>query len=227
MRIVIVIITIKSYRVRVTPNMIMLNRKIIYAIRMVKIVDDIYRVVRDRIEQYDDKIDEMDRVMIWVRLLDFTKKRICYCVFVISADLMQFRRVPPTTTQLLTSALDYLDLGHEADIDSVCSSISSSRVFFDESLRYPFPRHHNGRRSKSAQSFGYENEYENIAAARSSCNGYRVVPTGEQMSDMEIDYFDAEEDDDGVDPLTAMHKLTNDIRQNFGDYKLASFSDID
>jgi hypothetical protein len=144
---------------------------------------------------------------------------------------MQLRRVAPSSTQphQQSSTLDYLglDTGHEADIDSVCSSVSSSRVFFDESLRYPFPRQHQ-RRSKSAKSFGYENEYENIAAAPSAANGgagaafYRMPS---ELSDMDIDYFDA--DEDGVDPLTAMHRLTNDIRQNFGDYKLATFSDID
>lgn len=124
------------------------------------------------------------------------------------------------------SNLDYLGLdpGHEADIDSVCSSRASSRVFFDESLRFPFPQsgRANGMTS-SRKSIGYDSEYDNFRNGLSQDNVFRVPS---QISDMEIDFFDAD-DDAPLDPLDEMRKLARDIKQSFGDFKLASFSDVE
>jgi hypothetical protein len=124
------------------------------------------------------------------------------------------------------SSLDYLGLdpGHEADIDSVCSSRASSRVFFDESLRFPFPQGGPAiTMTTSRKSIGYDSEYDNFRNGLSQDGVFRVPS---QISDMEIDFFDADEGDP-IDPLDEMRKLARDIKQNFGEFNLASFSDVE
>uniref|UniRef100_A0A914WU16 adenylate cyclase n=1 Tax=Plectus sambesii TaxID=2011161 RepID=A0A914WU16_9BILA len=125
-----------------------------------------------------------------------------------------------------SSNLDYLGLdpGHEADIDSLCSSRASSRVFFDESLRCPFPQTRRPTSmSASRKSIGYDSEYDNFRNGLSQEGVFRVPS---QISDMEIDFFDVDEDSP-INPLDEMRKLARDIKQNFGDFKLASFSDVE
>lgn len=133
--------------------------------------------------------------------------------------------------QTPSSSLDYLGLdpGHEADIDSVCSSRASSHVFFDESLRFPFPQ---SRASQSAvtrrKSIGYDSEYDNFGGGLSSQDGGGIFRVPSQISDMEIDFFDANNGDSPIaNPLDEMRKLTSDIKQNFGEFSLASFSDME
>lgn len=93
------------------------------------------------------------------------------------------------------SELDYLclDGGHDADIDSVASSRASSRVFFDESARLPFPR-------------------RSLHSLRSSTNSLpRLGPAVESPSDGDWD------------GAARLKQLTSDIQQSFGRYPLASF----
>ncbi|MFH4977872.1 hypothetical protein AB6A40_004581 [Gnathostoma spinigerum] len=78
-----------------------------------------------------------------------------------------------------------MDTGNEADIDSVCSSITNSSIF--EHLRW-----------NSVHSIGYENEYE--------------VASKEDLKALARDQMEA---------------LSRDIRRNFGDYHLSTFSDIE
>src|SRR5438552_2538967 len=63
------------------------------------------------------------------------------------------------------ASLDYLGLdpGHEADIDSVASSRYSSRIFFDKSAKFPFPRiaRPQSLQSSTRSGLNYDSEYDN------------------------------------------------------------------
>ncbi len=116
----------------------------------------------------------------------------------------------------LLSSLDYLGLdpGHEADIDSLASSRCSSRVFFDESAKFPFPQM---RRNNGPSDSDYDNSFR---------PGLWSLPP-QQVSDMEIDIFDDKEQSrKELSTATGIQKLTSDIKKSFGEYKLASFSDL-
>lgn len=118
------------------------------------------------------------------------------------------------------SSLEYLalDPGHDADIDSLASSRCSSRIFFDESAIYPFPQM---RQNSAPVGIDEDSEYEN--SYRPGILSLHPQP----VSDMEIDFFD-EPEEAGKPEATSngIQKLASDIKKSFGEFKLASFSDL-
>lgn len=123
--------------------------------------------------------------------------------------------------------------GNEADIDSNCSSITASRACLDR-IRW-----------KSVHSIGYDNEYEfnNYSSEAESASGLsRASSTALSLNDpmansgafvpknrnfLAID--DVTEEAVCEQQLTRgqVYAIARDIRKNFGDYQLASFSDIE
>lgn len=124
------------------------------------------------------------------------------------------------------AALDYLglDTGHEADIDSM-SSRCSSQVFDDRSPTFSLYQILHGNSSarnaaarKDVKTKDYDSEYDNYRPGMLSDEEFfRPEP----VSDMEIDFFGQDNATDGL------RKLTEDIQKSFGNFQLASFSDVD
>jgi len=125
------------------------------------------------------------------------------------------------------------DAGNEADIESSnCSSLASSRMNFAVSRP---------RWKQSIHSIGYDNEYElaSVATSQNSSmasgmhfNG--VLPSdGRDMTQRggDTDFIPMDADiNDGEGMLDArgqVEKLSRDIQRNFGEFQLATFSDID
>ncbi|KAH7731831.1 Protein ACY-3 [Aphelenchoides avenae] len=109
------------------------------------------------------------------------------------------------------------DNGNDADVDSICSSLASS-VMFDR-LRW-----------KSVHSIGYENEYELVSEREDSTSvAGAEEPFVKRSVGAGINFppMDADSDVEVAEARTQVEALSRDIRQNFGDYQLASFSDID
>ncbi|KAI6215428.1 hypothetical protein M3Y94_00384200 [Aphelenchoides besseyi] len=130
-----------------------------------------------------------------------------------------------------------VDNGNDGDVDSNCSSLASSAMF--DRLRW-----------KSANSIGYDNEYEiaDFASETDETSGSRFsalsgvlpppnpmtssVPFGDGVEFRAVD--EDSEDDNGNDRneeqellRQQMQQLSKDICNKFGNYKLASFSDAD
>jgi hypothetical protein len=114
-----------------------------------------------------------------------------------------------------------LDNGNEADVDSNCSSLASSMMF--DRLKW-----------KSVHSIGYENEYELVSEMEDSSIGGAEEPfLGDSVgantnfaamdADSEVELKNHEEHL----PIIELSKISEDIRKKFGDYQLASFSDLD
>ncbi|KAE9554247.1 hypothetical protein FO519_002546 [Halicephalobus sp. NKZ332] len=113
-----------------------------------------------------------------------------------------------------------IDAGNEADIDSNCSSLASSTMF--DKLRW-----------KSVHSIGYENEYEFASDVEE-----RLLPPIVPVNPKEKSSVGADSDFLPMDASGSEAELEQNMRQeveaisrdiykNFGEYKLASFSDID
>lgn len=86
-------------------------------------------------------------------------------------------------------------------------------------------------RWKSVHSIGYENEYELVSEREDSTSVAGAEDPFVQRSvgaGINFPPMDADSDVEAVpDARTQVEALSRDIRQNFGDYQLASFSDID
>jgi len=124
------------------------------------------------------------------------------------------------------------DAGNEADIESSnCSSLASSRM--NCSMGRP-------RWKQSIHSIGYDNEYE-LASVGTSQNSSMasgmhfngVLPSadgggrgggGSDFVPMDADINDGEM---MLDARGQVELLSRDIRRNFGEFQLATFSDID
>jgi len=140
------------------------------------------------------------------------------------------------------------DPGNDADVDSNCSSLTSSMMVLDNA------------RWKSVHSIGYENEYEfdecydedenelQLSAYSASYeeglneNRDDDEPCSTNAASKSIGYYadflavDAESgetNEEGektwhiLDTESEMKKLSKTIRHNFGDFQLSKFSDID
>ena len=112
-----------------------------------------------------------------------------------------------------------IDAGNEADIDSNCSSLASSTMF--DKLRW-----------KSVHSIGYDNEYEFASDVEE-----RLLPpilpekkektaVGADSDFLPMDASDSEAELE-QNMRQEVEAISRDICRNFGEYKLASFSDID
>lgn len=113
-----------------------------------------------------------------------------------------------------------IDAGNEADIDSNCSSLASSTMF--DKLRW-----------KSVHSIGYDNEYEFASDVEE-----RLLPpilpekqkekpaVGEDADFLPMDASDSEAELE-QSMRQEVEAISRDICRNFGEYKLASFSDVD
>jgi hypothetical protein len=116
-----------------------------------------------------------------------------------------------------------MDTGNDADIDSNCSSLASSIMF--EKLRW-----------KSVHSIGYENEYEFTSEVedpayealllKGSVGINKNFPPMDEDSD-EDDKKLNDKLEEVLDARGQVEALSRDIRKNFGDFQLASFSDVD
>uniref|UniRef100_A0AC34QHI1 Adenylate cyclase n=1 Tax=Panagrolaimus sp. JU765 TaxID=591449 RepID=A0AC34QHI1_9BILA len=110
------------------------------------------------------------------------------------------------------------DAGNEADVDSNCSSLASSRMF--DKYRWT-----------SAHSIGYENEYE---FANDLENGFadvvelpgqsKAVGADSDFTPMDADDSENEQEQNARQEVEA---ISRDICKNFGEFQLANFSDID
>ncbi|KAI6188562.1 hypothetical protein M3Y98_00368000 [Aphelenchoides besseyi] len=130
-----------------------------------------------------------------------------------------------------------VDNGNDGDVDSNCSSLASSAMF--DRLRW-----------KSANSIGYDNEYEiaDFASETDETGGSRfsalsgVLPPPNPMTSsipfgdgVEFRAVDEDSEDDNANDHNKeqerlrqqMQQLSHDICNKFGNYKLASFSDAD
>ncbi|CAD5221945.1 unnamed protein product [Bursaphelenchus xylophilus] len=115
-----------------------------------------------------------------------------------------------------------VDIENDADIDSNCSSLRGSTMF-------------DGLRWKSVHSIGYENEYEfvsetDISNAGSKLSGISNQPAVRGAVGIDINckaMDDDESEDDVIDQNTAKEvlQIAQDIRRNFGDFELSTFSD--
>ncbi|KAI6240019.1 hypothetical protein M3Y99_00485500 [Aphelenchoides fujianensis] len=129
------------------------------------------------------------------------------------------------------------DTGHDADVDSNCSSLASSAMF--DRLRW-----------KSVHSIGYEGEFEiaDFASETDETGGSRqsalsgalpppappsVGSRGAVGDGADFRAMDEDSDDNGNNAEEAerirhqMQELSRDICANFGEFQLASFSDAD
>uniref|UniRef100_A0A7E4WD33 adenylate cyclase n=1 Tax=Panagrellus redivivus TaxID=6233 RepID=A0A7E4WD33_PANRE len=131
------------------------------------------------------------------------------------------------------------DTGNDADIDSNCSSLASSTMF--DKIRW-----------KSVHSIGYENEYEfasdidehkhfasaasdppppaptSSAESQPGPSGFSGI--GDNSDFLPMDASDPEDQSPATapaNPIDQVHALSRDIIKNFGEYQLASFSDVD
>lgn len=111
------------------------------------------------------------------------------------------------------------DAGNEADVDSNCSSLASSRMF--DKYRWT-----------SAHSIGYENEYE---FANDMENGLsenlgqisdqsKAVGADSNFLPMDADDSENEMEQNARQEVEA---ISRDICKNFGEFQLANFSNID
>ncbi|CAD5215976.1 unnamed protein product [Bursaphelenchus okinawaensis] len=120
-----------------------------------------------------------------------------------------------------------IDIEDDGDIDSNCSSLRGSTTFYD------------GLRWKSVHSIGYENEYEfvsetDVSNADSKLSGLssrESVARGAVGINLNCKAMDDDEDseDEVMDAETAkeVQQISQDIRRNFGDFELSTFSDRD
>lgn len=134
------------------------------------------------------------------------------------------------TERFLNRRLPRPDAGNEADIDSNCSSLASSTMF--DKLRW-----------KSVHSIGYENEYEFASVDASDIEdkdipskivteipGYskqeQNTSVGENTDFLPMDASDSDAELE-QNMRQEVEAISRDICRNFGEYQLASFSDID
>jgi class 3 adenylate cyclase len=116
------------------------------------------------------------------------------------------------------------DPGNEADIDSNCSSVASSTML--DKIRW-----------KSVHSIGYENEYEYASdidehsvsskLLPSACREPKTKSVGDDTNFLPMDASDSENEIQPTVTQNEVTALTQDIYKNFGEYQLATFSDMD
>jgi hypothetical protein len=116
------------------------------------------------------------------------------------------------------------DPGNEADIDSNCSSVASSTML--DKLRW-----------KSVHSIGYENEYEFASDIDEQAVSSKLLPTvrrepetksvGDDANFLPMDASDSENEEQPSTTKNEVTALTQDIYKSFGEYQLATFSDMD
>lgn len=111
--------------------------------------------------------------------------------------------------------------GNEADIDSNCSSIATSRGHLDH-LRW-----------KSVYSIGYENEYEfnnyssDAESALSHASSLNQLDGAFVPKNPDFLPIDDAADEEILDARGQVYALARDIQKNFGDYQLSRFSDVE
>lgn len=120
------------------------------------------------------------------------------------------------------------DPGNDADIDSNCSTTTSSTIL--DKLRW-----------KSVHSIGYENEYEfasdideqevTLKLLKSPTQLSKTANTNSVGADEDFLHMDASDPEtekrDFPSTQNQVEALTQDIYKSFGEYQLSTFSDMD